>query len=324
MSPRAEFRVDFAKKTSAGRTAEIQDILLTPDGARMTVSDNTHNQTQVWDIRGEPKNLHALKRAVSGISDDGSLLDGSLEIETGKPSKRPFVGSTLFGGIHGGLYTTNSRFWWSRSMDWGKPEPFRIFQEEVPSGKKLGPYVACDDDRVDLALPIKQGRELVFVVPAQNKVRVFDFSTKSVTREFALANPREFRGLGKFTDWSAFAVSPDGKWVAAMRIYLGKNPDPIEIFNETGSVVATLPPRSVWERHGAFVPGRDVYVAPSSLRPRVSGEIAAFDINRNAFAAICVGQQAVVTALAVSGDGKVMAAGYADGAVSIWDLSKLK
>ncbi len=329
LTPRLRF-VAALKKNPTDRN-EPRGLLLTADGSRVVVA--SHDKTQVWAVGADAKPLHAVSGLGTGVSDDGALLTGFLspqqvvELETGRPSKQAFIGTT-FDGINGSIATPAVRFNWTRSGDWRTAAPFRIFHTDLPSQKTLGPLDAGDDDRVDHAPPVKQGKELMYGLPRSNKVRVFDFAAKSVVREFALANPREFRGPpGSTPLWNCFRVSPDGKWIAVVRVTLARDPDPTEIFDATGAVAATLPPRAVSDLVGTFVPNRDVYVGPFGGAKGMkfdTKELLVYDINKRAFVAVLGGgHKSYVGHVAASADGKVLATADTSGEVAVWDLSQL-
>lgn len=329
LTPRLRFVADLKKEPSDRN--EPQALLLNADGSRLAVSSS--QKTQVWALAAEARPLHTVPGLASGISDDGTLLTGYLtpdavvELETGRPTKQGFVGVT-FDGINGSLTTPTARLSWTRSGDWRTAAPFRIYHTELPSKKILPPLDGGDDNRVDHAPPVKQGKELVYGLPRANKVRVFDFEARSVVREFALANPREFRGpAGTNPTWNCFRVSPDGKWVAVVRVTLARDPDPTEIFDATGAVAATIPPRAVSDLAGTFVPGRDVYVGPvrdAKVTNSASGELLAYDVKKRAFAAVLRGgHKSQPFHLAASADGKVLVTADTGGEVCVWDLAQL-
>jgi hypothetical protein len=103
---------------------------------------------------------------------------------------------------------------------------------------------------------------------------------------------------------------------------------PTEILDgTTGAVVATLP-GGVNPYHTTFVPGRDVYLAPSNLaRAEKTGnplDVVAYDVQRRAVVAAFRGHQKPGLKVAVSADGKVLATGDEAGDVLLWDLGQLK
>jgi WD40 repeat protein len=333
ISPRTRFKAEFGNKDAYKN--EVRELVITPDGSRVALTNGAYDQTQVWDTRGEAKRLHAFKGQIRGLSEDGTVLltevsftEKRMELDTGAPTERPFVGTIApHHNLSGALYTATERFSWGRSGDWRQARPFRIFHYEQPSGKSLPNLTGGEDDRVDLAAPVKQNKELVFGLPRDNKIRVFDFAQKVVVREFALSNPREYKGpAGSGVTWSAFAVSSDGKWISAKRSYLAREPDPVEIFDATGNLAVALPARSVQEFSVAFLRGRDVFVAPALTTKGTilqSNDLAAFGITQKGFIAAFRGHEKGITRVALSADGKVMATGDGNGDVCIWDLTQL-
>lgn len=337
IAPRTTFATKFPGKETYHR--EVSYLALSADGSTVVATNNAYDdnrQSQAWSVRGEAKKLDGYDNDILLLSSDGTLLSkakkgkfGStgkpeiLEIATGAASTKPFLTVDK-----NSMKTATGRYNWNSSFDTRKQSPFKVFHYEEPSGKALGPYDAGDEDRVALAPPVKNGTELVYAIPRANKVRVFDFNSKSVAREFALADPRAWNGKGD-PFWNCFRVSPDGKWIATVRVSLGRDPDPTEIFDcTTGAVVATIPPRAISDMHGTFLPGRDLYVGPGGTKAKDfqadSKDLMVYDIAKKQFVAVFRGGHKVyVNQMALSADGKVMATACSSGEVCIWDLTQL-
>jgi hypothetical protein len=199
ISPLARFKTDFPQK-GVGNHLEIQSLFVSEDGSLVAATNN--HETQVWAVSAEPKNLYAIPHRAQGVSNDRRILyvpgDSKSPVvgfATGHWSEESFVGFSSFDSRYTGHnYLPGARFTWTRSGDSSKAAPFNIYQSELPSQRRVDATIASDDDRVALCAPIKQGKELVFGVPAQNTVRVWDFEKKAVVRQFQLANLKEFRG----------------------------------------------------------------------------------------------------------------------------------
>ncbi len=338
ISPRTTIATKFPGKEAYHR--DISYLALSADGSTVVATNNAYDenrQSQAWSVRGEAKKLDGYENDILMLSSDGTLLSkakkgkfGStgkpeiVDVATGAASTRPFLTVEK-----NSMRTATGRYNWNSSFDSRKQGALKIFHYEEPSGKALGPYDGGDEDRVQFAGPVKDGAELVYGLPRTGKVRVFDFAAKAVTKEFALANPREFRGpSGTSPDFNCFRVSSDGKWIATKRVTLARDPDPTEVFDMTGAVVATIPPRAFSDMYGTFLINRDVYVGPGGFgatgMKSDSKELLAYDINKKQFVAVFRGGHKVyVNQIALSADGKVMATAGTGGEVCIWDLTQL-
>jgi hypothetical protein len=209
----------------------------------------------------------------------------------------------------------------ARSGDWRAVKDFEVHEYEAATGKKLASSMASNDDRVHIGPPINQGRELVIGVEKPNLVKVWDLTARKLVREFPLTLPsREGRGSAT---WYGFIVSADGKWIA-----LERGSGPPEIFRGAdGKFVLELPEGMEYPSH-LFVPGRDMYVAPSNITREVKTgnalDFVAYDINQKKVRAAFRGHETGFLKSAVSADGKVMATGDEAGNVLVWNLAELR
>jgi WD40 repeat protein len=138
------------------------------------------------------------------------------------------------------------------------------------------------------------------------------------------------------TSWASVPghpVSPDGTWIAAAVTNGVVKPT---IFNgTTGAVAATLSRRLVELGLGGntaqvfFVRDRPVLLAPSTIAgkgksgPRT--DIVAYDFTKQKIVAVFRGEEtSEIVRVAVSGDGRILAAGNREGTVMIWDLAPLR
>lgn len=331
IAPRTTFTADF------GKAKDSEDLSYGPlyvtNGGDVVVATRTDPQVQAWSTLGEPKKRWEKKGRAEWLSMDGASLGlyGAGVLAVDVASGEPTDVSASWTNTRA-VQTKLGRFDWGRGSSGVARDQFLIDQFEVlPSIKQLEPVNAGDDGFVVVVPAVKQGAELVFGLPRKNKVRVFDFAKKAVTREFTLSNPRVLNTTAwsqGYAPWRGFGVSTDGKWIYTRRWYSGREPDPIEIFDATGTRVATLPAEGVNEVSGAFIPGRDLYIAAVSGPVKGTnfraGDILVFDINKRAFLAGLRSEQlGTVTRIAISPDGKSLAAGAAGGQIAVWDLTKL-
>jgi WD40 repeat protein len=319
ISPRARFNAAFPSGDMLN--PRVHTLLLSADGSRVAVSNHafTAPKIQVWDASGPPKKLHEYEGQVVALSPDGKRLvrwGGVWGPEIVDVGSGKVLGRLSYVGDHFYYRSSDVVVVMKRSNDWRQARKFPVRQLDAATGADLGGFEGSDDDRVSICAPVKGGRELVLGVEKANRVKVWDLSTRRLVREFALAPP-ESVGM-----WHGFLASPDGKWIA---VGWGRAGTQV-LDGETGSVVTTLP-RGLYAYNHAFVPGRDIYLAPSNLARAVKTgpclDIVAYDLNRRAVIAAFRGHEKPDLQIALSGDGRVMATGDEAGNVLLWDLGQL-
>jgi WD40 repeat protein len=326
INPRKQFTAEIPK-SDTGSTVNVSKLALNQDGSRLIISMGANEQIQIWDIQNEPNKLASAKGSTSGFSSDGLLISGYfgvgnnlIETESGKPSSAKFIGTSTT-DLRGTLRSDKVNFWWERSTDWRNPAAFVIRESESDKSTARFNHNAGDDDRVVLATPVNQDKELMFGVPAQNKIRVFNFTSKSITREFELDKPRPYSSVGKVPSWDGFAVHPEGKWIAVRRRF--GSVDPLEFFDSNGKFSSQLGEKKFHEASGIFLPGRDLYVA--GVYPIAGAKTAeAYDLVRKEIVASFSGHTSSVWCIAVSGNGKIMATASLNGEICIFDLTQIK
>jgi WD40 repeat protein len=118
--------------------------------------------------------------------------------------------------------------------------------------------------------------------------------------------------------WLAVTASPDGSWLAVDQ----------QVFNASdGAVLADLP-NGTHDRSSASCPGRDVVLTVGNFARKADNrtltDVVAFDFKAQAVVAVFRGPEKHIERLAVSADGKVLAAGASEGNVFVWNLTQLK
>jgi WD40 repeat protein len=320
VSPRAQFKPTFTVKSKYDYIIPA-DLFLTADGKRLVAcSPLGTEQTQVWSVEGEPRKTAEFDGTATLVLPDGKralcLFNGApsvADLETGQ--RTPTAGTGVY------LRTPDAVVSPGISHVWDQPGRFELAVFDLKAGKTLPTLTIGKDDRARSAPPVKQGRELVYALPREDLIRVWDFDAGRVTREFKLTGGKPLGDVPNHTSWSDFRVSqPDGRWIAVSR-NIGF---PAEIFDgTTGALVVTLP-EPLWLLGGQFVPGRDVYLTNSSVQSAngLKG-IAAFSIKDQKYTSVYRSHTSEVVKLAVSGDGTVMATAHKDGAIAVWDLGPL-
>jgi WD40 repeat protein len=321
IGPRARFNTAFPPADPPDKP-RVHTLFLSADGTRLAASNSslTKPVIQLWDVSGPPRKLHDYPGQVVALSPDGRRLvrwgeAGDLEVVDAEGGQ--VLGTLQYTGDHVYFRSPDVIVAMSQSHDWSRAQKFHVRQYDAATGKDLGSFEASDDDRVHICAPVKGGRELVLGVVKANQIKVWDLTTRRLVREFPLTPPRSAGS------WSGFLASPDGTWLAFER-----GGTPTEVFDgTTGSVVTTLP-RGLGPYNSAFVPGRDVYLAPSNLARAVKTgprhDIVAYDLQRRAVVAAFRGHEKSYLEVAVSADGRVMATGDEAGDVLLWDLGQLQ
>jgi hypothetical protein len=260
ISSRAKFNCGFPAD-SLGKT-KVHALFVSADSTRALVTNGgIRGNSQVWDVSAAPKRVSEFSGTALAFSPDGSraiVMSGLgpevVEAETGKK-----LGSIRLIANHIYFCAPDSIVGLVRSQDWSKAKNLNVKLFDGATGKDAGSFLAAPDDRVDVAAPVKDGRELILGLPKANSVRVCDLQTKQIVREFQPADPRPTS-----TNWDGFVASADGKWIAFQ-----KGGDPVNVYDTTsGAVVATLP-ATLGPFDAAFLPGRSVYAAPSNLAREV-------------------------------------------------------
>jgi predicted Zn finger-like uncharacterized protein len=313
IKPRARFDLGLTSGTKEDKT--IGPLLLSADGSRLAVSNGGRKPgIQIWDISGEPKKLQEHEGAVSAFSADGkrlvrgrNWLNEIIDADSGK----------VLGTID--LFANQ---WHFLSADvlfatLYNEKRLRVDEYSAATGKKLRSFTAPLNSHISVSPPVRGGRGLVVGVHKTNQIKVWDLATQQVTREFPLA-------AGKVNDlWFDYIVSPDGRWLVVK--VAG---DQGKVFNgTTGAVTATVPPR-IGTYQAAFVPKRDIYLTLSNVVRGKSGsenDVVAYDVPKQLVVAAFRGQENdLLERIAVSGDGRVLAAGTREGLVIVWALSQLR
>ena len=336
ISPRVRFNLEVPKRPAndfGDAAPRVDRFLLTPDGSRLVAHYLIRGgHIQAWDTRGQPKKLHAGPGSMSDsiMSPDGTWLSVyrgekriNMSIETGQelPDKR------FLGGNESNVFLAGPDRVIACDTGGGSPSPLVITEYAISTGQRLGAVTANDTGAVDLTPPIKQGRELVFLIKKTDRVRVWDIAEKKVAREFTLAASRHPEPVVGRT---GFRASVDGNWLALRRVASIKN-DRVEFFDHSGARVASLP-EHVSDMWGEFVPNRPLYVAPAlHVDPVISPvksvfgkfDVTVFDIRQQKFVVAYRGHENNIMGLAVSANGKVMATADTTGAVCVWDLDQV-
>src|SRR5205823_2967445 len=134
------------------------------------------------------------------------------DLETGRTTQPKGVGRYGAGFIRAGDVYVYPDVIWTQNRK-------LVFVEyDLKTGELLGEYRVAPDDRVRVAPPVKQGRELVYAIPFANKIRVWDLVERKQLREFTLNGGRKPDTYPFHLMWSDFRVSqPDGKWIVVTR-----------------------------------------------------------------------------------------------------------
>ena len=201
---------------------------------------------------------------------------------------------------------------WARSSDSRVAKPFLVKGFSAADGKESFSFTAADDDRVQVTA-FNQGKELAVAVEKANLLRIWDVTTQKLVREVKLADrPADLT-------WFWMQASADGKrfFIDGGGIWDGVSGKQVEALKYPFG-----------GKDAGFVPSQDVYVFASNMaRPDPNGssvEAVAYDLTRKAVFARFSGHKNPITALAIAGNGKVMATGDQSGAVKIWDLGQMK
>ncbi|MBY0456844.1 MAG: zinc-ribbon domain-containing protein, partial [Gemmataceae bacterium] len=174
LKPLTQFKPDFKPDPKDVLSNQISTLFVTDEGQMIVSNSSSRPNCQSWSTKGELKKLWTREGQVTDLA--------WIDLATGNPTKqrRPILTVDLYS-----VSTATEAFTWFPSGDMSKETRFQIKHfQQLPDGtsKFVSALDAGDDSSIERAPPIKQGREFVFGLPRQNKVRVFDFEKKTVVR----------------------------------------------------------------------------------------------------------------------------------------------
>lgn len=324
VEPRAKFSPNFPVKEKL-KVSIPSALLLSADGTRAVVSapEQADKKSQAWALDGEPRKLSEFDGTATFLFPDGKKAlrqlktapNDYIDLATGQatPTKSLYAGPGWFFWGNDVLVAPTV------SHVWDRPSAWELCPYDLKADKELDRVKVGKDDRTRYAAPVKQGRELVYALPREDLIRVWDMTDRKQLREFKLTGGQPLQPPINHMSWTNFRVSqPDGKWVAVSRNFGAP-----EIFSgETGALAAAVADHGwVWE----FVPGRDLYLTCAyTLGRNGVPDLAAFDIKTKKFVAVFRGHESQIYRLSLSEDGKTMVTGHGDGSILVWDLGKLE
>jgi hypothetical protein len=321
LKPRAQFQPGWGK--AGTEEAIVARLFLAADGSRLAVSSlpglGGKGRLQVWDVSGNPKRVYDGDGEVLALAPDGKRLlrrllavaEEIVDVDSGAAVTADV--SAIHGFFQGADVLVVAGF----NAD-AKQGGLAVSVLDAATGKKtaaLGPVGELDAQLV----AVNGGGDLYVGASKPDRVRVFNVAAGKVVREITPAVEAPFR-----VEWYLFTASADGKYFAA-NVVGGDTPVPTIFSAATGAKVADLP-RGVGLPEG-FVPGRELVLVPGVItRPGRKGgvDLVAYDFSKKTVVAACRANDKAFTNMAVSSNGRVLAAATVDGDVFVWDLAQLK
>jgi hypothetical protein len=312
LAPAARFPVSFG---------EVTAVRLNADGSRAVVANSGTGKAafQVWELKPAPKMVRELPGSVQAVSPglervvrkgDGGVFE-VVDLENGSVVARlPLTGLQYHMRSPTSVVVLRRG---TREQDGDRAGRLIVHEYDVAAAKAEELFDAALDPSPGTAL-VKDGRELFLASPKTGRVEVWDLADRKVARSFTLA------GLKTADHWGAFAVSPDGKWVAADASG-GEAP---QVFD--GSTGAAVGPTGSAQGFPAFVPGRNMLLGRNTVVIDLKGTVRngfwAYDIDKRTITACLPG---TASGVAFSGDGRTAANWelFKQTEVVIWDLGQL-
>ncbi len=334
LNPLTSFRFEPSEK-KAGTSPNVSRMLLSENGKTLAVvySDAAfESRTDFWQIGSTPKRLFSLKGSPNGMTQELlSHTDGkNYQLSDGKPIDKPFIGVRDTGGDAydiNAVYTDTSVFRWSKPYAELKGrKPFNVFEDT--KDKKIVTHKVTDDERIELG-GVDTTRSLLAVgLRPENKILLYEFATKKIKREIVLAEPRPLNSTNTSgaPSWNGFEIDPSLKWYGVTRAFVGKDPDPYEIFDGNGNVVVKLNNQElIYIRH-TFLPNRDRFVTGlvGLQKPFETYDVAVLNLKTKMIDTLLRGQKQLPEKLIRSQDGSTVATITKDLTIYVWDVSKLK
>jgi WD40 repeat protein len=304
-----------------GKPPEVMQLEFTADGRRLLVcSGQAANGAQVWTVGGgPPTRVREWQTDWGVLSPDGRRI---ALVPAGK--SEAIIAEVDSGSVIAPLHSSSVRAWLFSSPELliytpsnsggGVKGTTRLASVDGATGARRSEIVLHEGTTQMQRSGLFGDRKQVAVVHhKEDLIDIWDLTTGKRVRQVPAAGPTP--GL----DWYELFASADGRRFASSR---GKG---LLVWDgNLGQVVAQVPDQP-FVKAGAFIPGRELFVLPPAkpLRAGAANDVAAFDLQSQAYVAAFAGLPGSVSTVAVSPDGKWLAAGDKSGQVRLWDLGQL-